>query len=272
MTISEDRWRAGDQLDVFEQLMLQCAADGEKLDGIDGSPPQGVAGVNPGMMGRAVRATVLRYLLTRDDWPVDPRGVRLRGLRISGLLDLQGVRVRCPLWLEECLLDDPRPLALEFSEIPQLTLARCRIPGISGDTLTVKSNLSLQGSVLTGPVDFSGASTGSGLICTGAEFAGPVILSGVRIGGAMMFGKAKIGINAAGNSLICNGMNLRLSAHLWEAITQGAVILDRADIGGELNCRRAVLGSNNAGCSIVADATQSEEQCTSNKDSARAEP
>ena len=70
-----------------------------------------------------------------------------------------------------------------------------------------------------------------------------------------MFGAARVGANAKGDSLICNGMNLRLSAHLWELASQGAVVLDRADIGGELNCRRAQLGANKAGCSLAAEAT-----------------
>ena len=255
MVISEDRWREGDQLESLERLMLQCAADGEKLDAIDGSQLQGTANVSSAIIGNAVRAVVLRYLLTRDDWPIDPKGVQLRGLRISGLLDLQAVRVRCSLWLDECVLDDPRPLALDFAEIPQLTLTSCRLSGISANTLKVGSNLSLQSSILTGPVNLSGASIGSGLICTSAEFSDPVVLSGIRIGGAMMFGAARVGANAKGDSLICNGMNLRLSAHLWELASQGAVVLDRADIGGELNCRRAQLGANKAGCSLAAEAT-----------------
>ena len=233
--------------------MLQCAADGEKLDAIDGAQLQGTADVSSAIAGGAVRASVLRYLLTRDDWPVDPRGVRLRGLHISGLLDLQAVRTRCSLWLEKCVLDDPRPVALEHAEIPQLILAGCQLSGISADALKVESTLSLQGSIISGPVNFTGASIGSGLICNSAELGGPVVLSGVRIGGALSFGRAQVGIDANGDSLICNGMNVRLSAHLWELVLQGAVSLNRADIGGELNCRKAMLGANKTGYSLVAE-------------------
>ena len=206
-------------------------------------------------MDHAIRAGVLRYLLAHTDWAVDPKGVRLRGLRISGSLDLQAVRVRCPLWMEQCIFEASWPVMLDLAEIPQLTLDGCQLPGISADSLTVKSNLSLKDSRITGPVNLSGASTGNGIDCTGAEIDGQVVLSGARIGGAIMFGRARIGAAENGNSLACNGMNLRLSAHLWELKTHGAVILNRADIGGELNARRAQLGANKAGFSLAAEAT-----------------
>jgi hypothetical protein len=243
MTIPEERWRPGEQLTDFEQLMLDCAARGEDFE--PGS----------GTMDHAIRAGVLRYLLAQTDWAVDPKGVRLRGLRINGSLDLQAVQVRCPLWMKQCIFDTSWPIMLDLAEIPQLTLDGCQLPGISADSLTVKSNLSLKDSRITGPVNLSGASTGSGLDCTGTEIDGQVVLAGMRIGGAIMFGRARIGAAENGNSLACNGMNLRLSAHLWELTTNGAVILNRADIGGELNVRRAHLGANKAGFSLAAEAT-----------------
>ena len=67
-----------------------------------------------------------------------------------------------------------------------------------------------------------------------------------------MFGAARIGANRYGNSLICNGMSLRLSAHLWELNTEGAIVIARADIDGELNCRKAHLGTDHSGNSLVA--------------------
>jgi hypothetical protein len=239
MAIPEERWRPGEQLTDLEQLMLDCAASGEDLE------------ATPGTMDHAIRAGVLRYLLAHTDWAVDPKGVRLRGLRISGLLDLQAVRVRCPLWMEECVLDASWPVTLDLAEIPQLTMSRCQLPGISADSLTVKSNLSLKNSRISGPVNLSGASTGNGLICTGAEFDGPVVLAGMRIGGAMMFGGARIGAAENGNSLVCNGMNLRLSAHLWDLTTDG----DAARIGTDPNGNSLICDGIRTGGSVDLDAT-----------------
>ena len=251
MTTSEPRWRAGDSLEATEKLMLECAAAGDVLDGSDGLPASGPAALKA-EKPRTVRAAVLRHLLTETDWAVDPKGVRLRWLRISGMLDLQAVTVRCPLLLEDCDLVDPRPIALDFATIPLLAMTGCRLAGVSGDTLAVAANLNLRGSVLAGSAELTGARIGGGLICERSVFGGPMVLSGALISGAMMFRGAKIGADTHGDSLVCNGMTLRLSAHLRDFTTSGAVRLTRAEIGGELICRDAHLGANQFGNSIAA--------------------
>src|SRR5580700_9380199 len=108
MVVPEARWRAGDPLGAPEKLMLECVAGGEVFDGADGLRSPELVALGAGEQRRTVRAEVLRHLLTRTDWPADPKGVRVRRLRIGGLLDLAGAVVRCPLWMEDCDLVDPR--------------------------------------------------------------------------------------------------------------------------------------------------------------------
>jgi len=171
----------------------------------------------------------LRHLLTADDWPVDPKGVQLRRVRISGLLDLERVTVRCPLGLTDCDLDDSRPVIANFATIPLLILRRCRLAGFAGDSIAVTGNLTFSES----------------------HFAGAVVVSGARIGGALQCSGTRIGANARGYSLSGHGMNVRLSVHVNRGfVCDGAIVMHRAEIGGEFICQGARLGVNEYGMSL----------------------
>jgi hypothetical protein len=166
---------------------------------------------------------VLRHLLTQADWPVDAKGVRLRGAVISGHLDLEAVALRCPLRLEECVFSDPRPVALSFATAPLIVFSRCQLAGVSGDSLQVTANFEIRESMITGPV----------------------VLSGARIGGALICSGSQLGVNGSGISFTANGLNVRLSVQLSAGFkAAGAIHLPRAEIGGQLNLGGAQLGAN----------------------------
>ncbi len=162
--------------------MLDAAASAETLDG------DTIAAPGPARPVPAIRAGVLRHLLTEGSWPVDPKGVRLRRLRVTGLLDLEAATLRCPLWLEECELDSAHPVEVSFATVPLLVITRCRLAGLSGNTLAVTANLDLRESVVSGAV----------------------LLPGARIGGALLCAGAKLGANREGNALAGQGMSVRL--------------------------------------------------------------
>lgn len=76
-----------------------------------------------------------------------------------------------------------------------------------------------------------------------SEVSGLVVLSGARVGGALLCHGAAVSADGRGRSMLCAGMNVRLTVHLSEGFTaDGAVIMQRSVIGGELNCRDAHLG------------------------------
>jgi hypothetical protein len=227
MVMADERWQVGDPLGPVEAAMLECAASGQVLDGTDAGTGSG----SPGVGGDAVRADVLRNLLIADDWPVDPKGVRLHGVRIDGRLDLEAATVRCPLVMVDCDLVDPNPVAFNRATIPLLNLRKCRLAGFSGDSITVAGNLALSES----------------------QFTGPVVVTGARIGGAMQFSGTQIGRDEDWNSLHCHGMSVRLSVHFNEGFTaSGAIRMPRAEIGGEFICRDVRLGADHGGMSINA--------------------
>ena len=94
-----------------------------------GAGPFDVAGMKAWTGDRTVRAAVLRHLLIADEWPVDTKGVRLRGVRIHGHLDLEAATLRCPLSLQSCYFDSLQPPALDFAKVSVLELKGCHLAG-----------------------------------------------------------------------------------------------------------------------------------------------
>ena len=120
---------------------------------------------------RVIRAAVLRYLLATGGWPVDTRGVRLRGVRIHGHRGLGGMTLRCALRLEDCYLDAGEPVCLDYVTAYRLTLTRCQLAGLTGEMLSARE-VDVSGSTLTGPLQVPGADITGQLNCGGATLTG----------------------------------------------------------------------------------------------------
>jgi hypothetical protein len=124
------RIRSGgdDRVEPPEQELLGHARAGMRLD-LAGDGPVVHEAMDQWGPERTVRAAVLRHVLVDSQWPVHSRGVRLRGARISGRLDLDSATLRCPLLLEDCHLDNPDPVALDYATADRIVLSRCRVVG-----------------------------------------------------------------------------------------------------------------------------------------------
>jgi hypothetical protein len=184
---------------------------------------------------RTIRASVLRRMLVGQEWPVHAKGVRLRGLRIEGCLDLEGAAVRCPLRLRECYLDDPGPVILDYAGVPLLTLTKCSLGGLTGSALTVTKDFGLSGSFFTGPLHLPGADIGGSLNCDGAQLT-------VR--------------DQDGNALVARGVKVAASVFLDQGFTAaGGVDLTGADIKANLTCQGDawVTQANGDGNALIAD-------------------
>ncbi len=96
------------------QALLAAAADGDALD----VTPSGDA---PGD-GHVVPAEALRTLCRTPADQLDPRGIRLRGALVQGLLDLSHVALDVPLLFDDCTFTDA-PL-LEQAAMPALARRR----------------------------------------------------------------------------------------------------------------------------------------------------
>jgi hypothetical protein len=258
--------------------MIAGAAAGELVDCGEG-PPDPAWGEE-----RTIRAAVLRHLLITEEWPVDAKGVRLRGARIGGLLDLEATVVRCPLALEECYLEANEPARLDYASASRVTLARCHLAGLSGWMLTARA-LGLSGSTFTDQLYLRNADIAGNLSCVGAHLtgadsdgnaldadglkvggdvflrggftaAGAVRLSGADITGNFECDGAQLtGADSHGNALVADGLKVGGDVFLIDMFTAaGAVRLPGADITGNLECDGAKLtGASTDGDALLAD-------------------
>jgi len=179
-----------------------------------------------------VRAAVLRHLLIDQARPVDPKGIRLRGVRVIGVLDLQATTLRCPLVLDRCFLDAQEPICFDHAVALEISLVNCHLPGLTGELLVARS-LNLSCSTISGP-----------LLLRDAEIAGYVSCRGAQLAGRDEYGDAfgADGIKATG-------------IYLTDGFTaSGTVRLPGAEIARELACGGARLnGRDGDGHSLIAD-------------------
>ena len=100
-------WRQGDDLWPLEVDMVDRATAGRPLDLGQGplDPDARLEVMHAWGPERTIRAAVLRHVLVDKKQHVHAKGVRIRGIRISGCLDLEGATLRRPLRLDTCYLD-----------------------------------------------------------------------------------------------------------------------------------------------------------------------
>jgi hypothetical protein len=168
----EDQVGAGiPDLNEAERRLVRMMRSGEELD-LAGKKYAGRPVPEKAMRGwgraHTIRAAVIRdILLGRLGSNPDPHGIRLRGARISGRLDLEYVTAGIPLSLTSCLLTDGivasgatlpalilRDSHLAHPDLPPLVADRLRSP------LVDLRRSTLTASCETGGVNLEGADIG----------------------------------------------------------------------------------------------------------------
>ncbi|MFC7483500.1 hypothetical protein ACFQX7_30665 [Luedemannella flava] len=210
--------------------------------------------------GREVRASVLaRIAGSRPEpaWPMP--GLRLRGARVVGQLNLGFTEVLFPLSLEDC--DFAEAPGLWWADLGFTSLRRSRLPGLVAPNVAVRAHLRLDGCRFSGKVNLTGARLRGGLLLDGAELAEPggVALDAQRIelGGDL---RALDGFRATGRlqlfqATINGGVHLdgatiegassgvaNEALDLDSATVRGGVFARNADIAGEISLRHATIG------------------------------
>jgi hypothetical protein len=164
---------------------------------------------------RSIRANLIRWLcIDRDARAfIDPRGIQAHGARIEGGLDLSFVRVRFPLALRCCSLQEETKL--RFLRIPTISFSGSFVRSINAECAKVKGTVSLSnGFCSEGEVQLLGARIGSNLDCGAGKFR-----------------------NAARKALRADRIRIRGSLFLRNAFSaEGEVRLLGAHIGGNLEC------------------------------------
>jgi hypothetical protein len=278
-------------LETCEQSVIKHAVIGGLLDREGGAAPTvDQCPIELGTMqawgaDRIIRAEVLQHLLTESQWTVHAKGIRLRGVRIIGPLDLESATLRCPLVLEDCYLDSTGPAVLKYSTVSLLRLVRCRLAGLSADMLVATKEIDLTrstftgavqllGADITGPLNFRGATiTGTdtnnhALVADGVKVGGGVFLNdgftadgairlpGADITGQLSFRGATItGTDTNNNALVADGVKVGGGVFLDDGFTAaGTIRLHSADITGQLTFRGATItGTDTNNNALVAD-------------------
>jgi hypothetical protein len=180
---------------------------------------------------RTVRAEILSQLLigSGDAPRAHPKGVRLRGARISGQLDLEVATLRCPLALLDCCVEEV--VILADATAPAVRLSGSRLPGLQARHLVTHGDLRLDGGVTaTGEVRLFRAHIGGILDCRGSTF-----------------------VNESGRALTADGLTVNGGVFLREGFAaRGEVGLVSARISGVLDCSGGRF-SNDSGPALSAD-------------------
>ncbi len=183
----------GGGLTQAEQLVLRQVALGEEAD-LSGAQPHIDASTGAQWdHDRELRAEFLHALCTgythtfpsrlhgqtdaacaAQSWPVHPRGVRVRGAKVVGRLDLSFAELTRPLLLHSCFFDSDEPLNLEQTCMPALSLSGSHLRGLYGDGLQTRGDIRLDtGFTAHGRVRLRNAAIGGDLLCSAGTFTDP---------------------------------------------------------------------------------------------------
>ncbi|MFI9065880.1 membrane-associated oxidoreductase [Streptomyces sp. NPDC053429] len=209
-----------DDLTPAERRVWDAFPRGEGVDFREEPGDSSVDGAGWGP-GRTVRAEVLRALLlgARPAAAGQVAGLKIKGARIIGALDLRYAVVDHPIRLRDCWFER-KPL-LYGAQLKALVLGFSTLPGLTAATVRVEVVLRLSCCRITGPVRLQGARIAGGLFLQGAVIdPAPGEEAGEA---ALQLNHAEIGTDIIANDLTVHGQ-LRLNG----ATVGGQVQLDGA--------------------------------------------
>ena len=135
-----------------ERRLVDQAATGARVEIGEGALP------TPDAEDVEIRAGLIRLILLGLDPTAIPhaKGIRVRGARITGTLDFQGVDCANDLSLSHCVMD--KTLVFVNARMRGVFLSGCVCPGISADNAVFDGSVYLRnGFVSTGEIALPGA-------------------------------------------------------------------------------------------------------------------
>ncbi len=243
-------------LSEAEERVVRAAPDGTIADcslggDVDPAKADGTGGAPAEKWPdrRNVRADLIRWLcvdrVAREQ--VDPRGIWILGVRITGDLDLSFANVAFPLALVRCRME--QLLIVQGARMTTLSLAGSWVGPIFADGLNVEGGLFLRdGFHAEGEVRLPGATIGSNLEATGGTFNNPrgyaLFADHIKVTGSVLM---KPELNPKGE--IQNGF-----AAAGEVRLLGAAIGNSLDAeGGTFKNLKSEKNLNSTGRALTAD-------------------
>lgn len=189
-----------------------------------------------------VRAQVIRELLLGLRGTVDPRGVRLSGARVVGVLNLDHVVAGTGLTLRHCAISEP--ITAEGATLPYLNLDGSLMSALHADGFRIGYELSLQR-----------------VTVRGAGEKGALRLIGARIGDQANFDNAVVS-NDTGPAMIADTLHVEGILFLRRVRFSGAgevgtLHIRNAKIGDQVNLNGAVV-INLGGPAVAAETLRGE--------------
>ena len=173
-------------LTTVERSLVEHVGRGEWLDLTVGDEAVDEAAMRSWGEARTCRATVIRDILRGRLAPdPDPHGLRLRGARIIGRLDLESLKTEVNFELKDCLLEEG--LLARGARLATASLTRCYLEHATEppvDAVRLASSLldltetTIIGHTKVGAVRLAGARIGGHLDCDGASLrndSGPAL-------------------------------------------------------------------------------------------------
>jgi len=189
---------------------------------------------------RTIDAAEFRELLTgRKAAKFEPSGLRLRGLRIVGPLDLSFCKIEVPIEFYESTFTDE--LNLARLDIPGLDFNRCTLEAVHAPSINVAVTLSFEGSTVSEKLTLIVAQAGGDLVLerlfvtTNGGSSPNLILSSAKVTGTCSLA----GID-------CSGMRARGMS------IDSDLVLSGAQIGNE-QMPRPRLAIDMVGCTVAGD-------------------
>ncbi|MFS8098857.1 hypothetical protein LFM09_17145 [Lentzea alba] len=193
-----------------------------------------------------IRAWVVRDVLRGRLAPApDPHGLRIKGARIVGRLDLENVTSAIGLELEDCVLAEG--VIARDAQLPAFTLVGCRLehpdePALDADRIRVEQVL------LCDNVQATTGGTRAAISLANAKIGGSLICRDVRLR------------NTTGPALNATGLHTGrdVQLHGFDAVgagKSGTFVLADAHVCGHLKCAATTL-RNDSGPALMADGLQ----------------
>ncbi len=253
------------KLTKAEEKFFEAVAKGELADySAKGKGKNDPAKANEWGRGRVLKADRIEWVCTEPEACklVRRQGIRVRGARVSGELDLEYARIPFVLDFEKCAF--PGGIDLSYADVRGLHLEGTHTGALLADRVKVEGYVLLRrGFRANGEVCLLGAEIGAQLNCSKGEFAnseGDALKGdGMRVGGTVFLSEgfkaegdvrlagAEIGtnlecesgefVNPDGEALNGDGMKVGGDVYLCGGFkARGEVRLVGAVVRGDVNC------------------------------------
>lgn len=222
-----------------EQKLVEQASLGTRVEIGDGALPL------PDAENVEIRASLIRMILLGLDETAIPhaKGIRIRGARVTGILDFQGVDCNNDLSLSRCVIEKA-PVFVN-ARMRGVYLSGCTCAGISADNAVFDGSVYLR----------------NGFSCVGEiAFPGTQIKGDLQICDARIDGNGSAAVFA--NSLRVDG-SVYLGDYPYDAVdtelhSEGAIVLSNADIDEDFYCRNVSVSSPTISTQVVIDGAEGD--------------